>query len=402
MIINALLILYILSPKIGYVDYSVIFVFLSFLLSFRYKSQIQIRIDRSISLILLLWVGTILLSIYSDLYYQDLNLFFTLKPIRQIILIVLLGIVIKINKINFERIVNIIIIASILNSLIVITQYILHILHINDSFLLFSNFNSDVLVIFRKPGTFSGYPTASMVSLFGIILMFETKLDKHMILKILIIICLIISLILTARTGFVLCILYLLYFTVKEVKNVKKLILILCSLSLLFLFLININKIGILHKDTINVMFEFIIEKKFSTRSTDSLIESYKSLPQNVSTIFIGNGLFMKSDDEHVSGIGNATVDVGFQIYFFGNGILYLFLILLLYGLYFRLSLYRLTNKKVKRLFIILYGILFLSSLKGDFLFSRGFPDQLLILTLVMYYEKKIIKNTMCDYRIRV
>lgn len=381
MIINALLILYILSPKIGYVDYSILFVFLSFLLSFRYKTSIQIRFDRRVSFILLLWLCTIVLSIFSDIYYQDLNSNFTLKPIRQILLIVLLGIVIKKNKIKFGRIVNIIIIASTLNSLIVITQYLLHLLHINDSFLLFSNFNQDMLVVFRKPGTFAGYPTASLVSLIGIILMFETKIYKRMILKIPIIVCLFISILLTARTGLLLCVLYLLFFTIKEVKKVKKLIPLLFSLSLLVLFIVKMDKIGILHRDTVNVMFESIVEKKIATRSSTASLQSLKYTPQKVSTILIGNGQYMKAD-------GQKTIDSSHQIYFFGKGLFYLFLILTLFLFYYRLATTNLLSFRYKRLFILLYLIVFIVSFKGGYMFSRGYSDQLLLLTLSAYYTK--------------
>lgn len=141
-----------------------------------------------------------------------------------------------------------------------------------------------------------------------------------------------------------------------------------------------------IHSDTVKVMFELFINfangDGVKSQSGSALIDSYtNNYPQYISTVLFGNGLTIKSD------IG-LTVDSGLQILLFGGGIITLILYYYLFILYYKLS--KIREKDLFITYGLIFLLLFISNLKGAFLFGRPVGDAFLILVLgsFFYYYK--------------
>ena len=89
--------------------------------------------------------------------------------------------------------------------------------------------------------------------------------------------------------------------------------------------------LSILPEDTFNVAFEvfinFLNNKGFSSQSSTALLDSYY-FPNNLTTLFFGNGNFMRNDLQ-------LNVDDGFQIMLYGCGIIYLILNCIIFIYYY-------------------------------------------------------------------
>jgi hypothetical protein len=371
--------LFILAPKIGMIDYSALFLLVAYFMT---GEIFPIRFDNRLNRIIALWFLTIIIALLTKILYSDMTMFFIIKPIRQIFIIILLSKILLNKNIDYKHMEKVFVLAAFINGCIIISQYFLHIYHIDDNFMIYG-FNEEINVIYRKPGTFSGYPVAGMVSLFGLIVLLELNTFSKNIFRTILIIVMIASVILTSRMVLIFLFMYMIYYFIS--KSPKKSIMILLTISLSILIFQIYEIEDILPKDTYRVMFEPFINYSnslgFSTDSGSNLLDSYKEWPQKYSTILIGNGRYIKSDN-------NMTVDSGPQVLFFGGGLFYLLFVHVIYILYFKLGVSAASTKE-KITLVILFLFLFVSSLKGNYMFSRGQSDMLTFLTLSIFYKNR-------------
>ncbi len=139
-----------------------------------------------------------------------------------------------------------------------------------------------------------------------------------------------------------------------------------------------------LPEDTFTHSFELFLNysenKSFSTLSTDASLDSYM-WPQKTITWFLGNGKYMTNDY-------NLNVDDGFQIPFYGGGLIYLILILYVYFWYFYKSISR-VKPYFKRVTIFsIFFIVFIANAKLDTIFTRVISDILTMFLALGLYSK--------------
>lgn len=380
MLLGFLLISLILLPKIGLLDLTIVPLFLySIFLVLKNKSLI---LPKFLLGVLFIWLLIFILALLTYLYHGEVSTEVIFKPLRQIILIVLLTYIFLYSKYSIDDIFKFILISSIINSIVVILQYILHVTGISGDFLMIGGFDEEINVVFRKPRLFSGYPPAGMLAVVGMIISFYFLKYKYSTIYLLTLLISISTLILTSRMALMIGFLFLFVLIPSTILKGKKQFFSLMSIPLVVsMFLFYLIQYEILHHDTIGVMFEIFINlmnnEGLQTQSSNSLIDSYlENVPQYISTILIGNGLNIKSD------VG-LTIDAGIQITLFNAGLISLFLYHFIFVLFYIQIVYLTKLDKKYLLYVsLIFVLIFISNLKGGFLFGRISGDVLLMLII--------------------
>ena len=364
----------ILSPKIGALDLSIVALMLVCIITLL-KSKLTIKIPNKFLNLFFLWSLVIVSCLVTFVIIGKVDSNFILKPFRQLILLFLSILIVISYKFRLIDIFKIVLIAATINSSFVIIQLIGHNLFGIEHFMILPVFDINVDVPYRKPGFMSGYPHAGMLSVLGMLclLNFIEKLNR--IVFVLFWLLLTLSLILTSRTALFAGFVPLGIFILMGMRNkvaFKKL-----YLFMLFGVYAIIYILSILPEDTFNVAFEvfinFLNNKGFSSQSSTALLDSYY-FPNNLTTLFFGNGNFMRNDLQ-------LNVDDGFQIMLYGCGIIYLILNCIIFIYYYLLSLKTVQNNLQKNTILFIFILIFLFNFKGDGLFSRVFSD---ILSLIV------------------
>jgi hypothetical protein len=333
------------------------------------------------------WLIALLISTASLLVNGEIDLIFILKPLRQILLIILIYKIVKSYKISTKDFFKIVIIAALINSIVIYIQIIAHNFFGMTEFLLSSSFDSEVNTSFRKPGLMAGYPHSGLFNLVGAISLFYFKKNISVLRFSALFSVLFLTLILTSRTALLLGLLILPVLFISKMRQFKTWKI----LSIIFLFLLSllIWVKNYLPEDVINVAFEVFINyketKQISTASTDALYSSY-DFPLKASTWIFGNGKFMKTDS------GN-NLDDGFHILLFGVGI---FGLCIYYGIFFRLYFYLKKNSKSLlegSIYFILFFVILISNIKADTIFSRLFSEILYFFLFTSYVSTKSLEK---------
>ena len=382
MLLGFLLISLILLPKIGIIDLTVLPLLLySMYLILKKKRLI---FPKFLLGVLFIWLLIFILALVTYLYHGTVSTEVIFKPLRQIILILLLTYAFLYSKYSIDDIFKFILVASIINSIVVVVQYILHVTGISGDFLMIGGFVEEINVVFRKPGLFSGYPPAGMLAVIGMVISFYFLKYKYSTIYLLTLLISLAALMLTSRMALMIGFLFLFVLIPSTILKGKKQFFSLMSIPLIVgLSLFYLIHYEILHHDTIGVMFEIIInlmnDEGLKSHSGEALIDSYlENSPQYISTILIGNGLNTKSD------IG-LTIDSGIQITLFNAGLIALFLYHLIFILLYIQTVYLTKLYKKYLLFVsLLFALILISNLKGGFLFGRITGDALLAIIIGM------------------
>lgn len=394
MLLGFLLISLILLPKIGILDLTIVPLFLySIFLVLKKKKLI---IPKFLLGVLFIWLLIFILALLTYLYHGEVSTEVIFKPLRQIILIVLLTYIFLYSKYSIDDIFRFILIASIINSIVVVLQYILHVTGISGDFLMIGGFVEEINVVFRKPGLFSGYPPAGMLAVVGLIISFYFLRYKFSVKYILALLISISALMLTSRMALMIGLLFLFVLIPATILKGKKQFFSLLSIPLVIgITLFYLIHYEILHHDTVGVMFEIFInlmnDEGVKSASGEALMDSYlENSPQYISTILIGNGLNIKSD------IG-LTIDSGVQITLFNAGLISLFLYHLIFVLLYIQTVYLSKLDKKYLLYVtLIFALIFISNLKGGFLFGRITGDALLAIILgmiILKYKSSLSKS---------
>jgi hypothetical protein len=307
---------------------------------------------------------------------------FFLKPSRQIVLLTLILFIVDRIQLRIEHIFKLILYAALINCVIIAVQLIGHNYFQIPGFMLPAAFDVEVDAPFRKPGLMSGYPHAGLLSIIAMqcLLYFYRRINR--LLFVLIWSIFSISLLVTSRTALLLGIfphLFLLFLGLRSKKALGSILLFLSFGLSIIIYIINM-----LPEDTFTHSFELFLNysenKSFSTLSTDATLDSFM-WPKKTITWFLGNGKYMTNDY-------NLNVDDGFQIPFYGGGLIYLILILYVYFWYFYKSISR-VKPYLKRVTIFsIFFIVFIANAKLDTIFTRVISDILTMFLALGLYSK--------------
>mgnify|MGYP006084339697 CR=1 FL=1 len=366
--IHFLLAIALIAPKIGLIDWPVIFMLIIVFLTFL-KSKLIIKLPKKFYQIALLWGFLIFLSALTFLSNDKVDPIFFLKPFRQILLLALAIIIVKSNNIKLIEFFYVIVIAALLNSTLIGIQLIGHNFFKIQNFLILSNFDMVRDVPFRKPGFMAGYPHSGFLSVIGMycLLSFAKFWNRSTFVVIWVLFTL--TLIVTSRAAFLAGIVPSILFFLMGMKS-KIVFKKLSYYSIIGISTI-IYLVSILPINTYRVAFEMFINfsenKGFTTASSSALLDSFY-FPSHLSTYFFGNGDYMRNDM-------NLNVDDGFQIMLYGCGIFYLLISLLIYIYYAYLSSKGTEIEFQKKLIIFIFMTILFFNLKSDMIFSRVFSD---------------------------
>jgi len=387
MAFSMFIILFLLLPKAGILDFAVIPIALYAF--FLYHKNKRLIITKELEIILFIWLILFLVALLSFIYHGSIYNAIIFKPIRQIILIIIFSIIFIHKEYTIQDLLKIVLIASTINSGVVLLQYMAHLTLYIDDLLIVPGFNEDITVIFRKPGLYTGYPPAGMMAVVGFVISFYFIKKKFALIYIVTLILSIVALMLTSRMALLIALLYSLFLIPYVAFSGKKqlLALVITIVSMIILIGVLISN-EYVHRDTVKVMFELFINfangEGIKSNSGTALVDSYiGNYPQYITTVLFGNGLTIKSD------IG-LTIDAGPQILLFGGGIITLMLYYYLFILYFKLS--KIKEKDLYITYGLLFLLIFISNLKGAFLFGRPIGDAVLVLVIgsyFYYYKRK-------------
>lgn len=380
----------ILLPKIDLVDYSVIplGVFIVVTALFSRKRPVFFPQEILIAIVALFFLQAI--ALISSIYYEKIiaeEIFF--KPARLILILVMLSICFSTIATSIRTVENVIIVAAVVNGAIIFVQYVLHNMGISIDFMLAPGFSEEVNAPFRKPGMVAGYPIAGLLGVYGVtVLLNRLSKEGGKYTLSLFIVCSM-SVLLTSRMALLMLIFVVFVYGIYSLFVGSKLVWV--GIGFIGIIPASAILLGVVHHDTINVMFELFInykdEGQFSSLSGAALLESYGHWPQSLESFMLGNGFSAKSDDGY-------TVDSSAQIMLFGGGVLALIGYNLLLIFYFITTL---KYSKAHLLIFIIFVLDIIANVKMNSLFSRVIGDVLTLLFVSHVYTRYAQKLTKLD-----
>jgi hypothetical protein len=370
------LILYLIVPRVGGADVSIVFLIIP-LLECIYKSKGVICIPKNARLFLILnGLALVLLTVLA-VVHMKITPVHLLKPFRILITFVCLLQIFKFYKVSLSELLSVVIISSLINATFIYIQYFSPFL----GFEQFSNFGSSFDIErstpYRKSGLMTGFPTAGILSLFGFIslVLYNTVNNKryHIVLMIF----LIGTQLITSRTSLYLTLIILLLLMIK-INFRYAFIIAVTAVILIQLFdgLVDerFMKTQVLMFEGINNYFE---HGSFETKSSNSLFSNkHYFMPDDAFTFLLGD---FKSNAD--TGMGLVISDVFFTRVLNGSGIISLLIYLVMYFYMIYLNFRSKMSEKVKVYIYMIYFIVFITSFKGSYIFSSTIGD----ITLFMF-----------------
>jgi hypothetical protein len=295
-----------------------------------------------------------------------------LKPIRNLLLVLLFCILLGKSDFEWDDIFRALIIAGAINSIVVLLQYMFMLLGLDDSILRFypAGMTEGGL---RKPGLSSGYPSSGMLSCISAITaltLFQFKQKRRYFL--LALLCLP-GVFLSARTAvvlflvafFILICLALFFVRIRFLMSVV-LMIIGAVIIVSALFVVD-DRIS----ETFYIMFEFVFvyfdDGELGVRSTDDLIENHYFLPSSLPQWIFGSS-------KSPWGEFGIPSDVWLIQNLLGSGALVVFLYITVF-LFLFLASYRATSGYQRLTTSFVFCFVAIASIKGSFIFSRFVGD---------------------------
>ena len=376
----ALLVLFVLAPKAGVVDFSGLVLGVWFLVAWLMGSRRIILSDDGSLLVPLLWVTLLGLACVAYLVYGQVSAEIIFKPVRQLVLLTMLIYLFRQYELTAIDALKAALVAAAANGLVVILQYVLDAMHIAPDFLIMPGFDASINVPFRKPGLTAGYPVAGMLAVFGIVIAASWLRARRAGWVVLCLLLCMVSVTVTSRMALLFGIVAIVVLVVPAAVARPRLLILYGTIALAGVIAFQ-RYSGLLHYDTIGVMFELFInlsQGQVETKSTTALIESYGLLPDKLLTLLIGNGTYNLSD----SGL---NVDAGFQSIMFSAGGVALLLYVALSWCYFRKAWSAVRGTYFSTAVVLLYVMVMVANLKTDAFFSRSFGDAWLLIVAAGY-----------------
>ncbi|MDQ0431041.1 hypothetical protein ABIC12_002980 [Pantoea agglomerans] len=376
-----LLAFFLILPKFGILDLSLLILFLHFSVAFfTSHEKNKVVINNKIVILFTLTVLLYSLSVFSFFinggdYYDEQFLF---KPLRIIILLFLLSYIVNKRGIPLCSILKAILVASFINSIVIYLQYIDHFLGGSGNILINPNFNESVMTPYRKSGLMSGFPVAGILSFCGSMIAFHFFYKGNGKLYLLLYFIIGLTCFLTSRTAMFLFILgTIAYFLTLCFKNgrVDILLAFICIVTPLFSYVLN-SENDVISK-TRAKMFANVINYYESgdanDYSTNDLFSNHYVMPTSSAVLLIGNSVPPESNV--------VNTDVSFFRITWNNGLLSTFIyvtsFLFMWLVVIKSSCAEFKEKLVA--FVLFLGV-FISNFKGFYFFSRVIGDLIFLI----------------------
>ncbi|MBI6528372.1 hypothetical protein JEP40_04380 [Proteus vulgaris] len=367
-------------PKIGNVDFTIVLLipFSIYILLIK-----RIPINKEVIYSALILFSIQLYVLITSLINQEITPNVLLNPIRELLILLSCYIIIFYLKINFVKIINLLLFIFLLNSILIFLQFFLHIKYGIVNNLYNPEFPEFMVNTVRKPGYFTGYPVAGFISNIGLLSSLYLYSYNKKNYYIFYLVIFFVTSLLTARTALLFNLLVTPFlFLLLSKKHIFIIILT---------FILGLILLSIFHNDfifaifeKIKVVFDLIITQK-GDHSTNDLFNNHYRIPQDIQVFIFGNAL-------------NPQVfsDVGYIQALFKGGIIIFSLILFFYYYIFAIMLNK--SKKDKRSYYFIISIILcfiFYNFKGPYLLSRTVGDYILIifLSLFNYFIDSSSKN---------
>jgi hypothetical protein len=361
------LILFLVAPKYGYIDLTVIFLFVAWILyggAIKWTPEVQIIV---ISFLMIL-----MLSLVSALVNGVITPDIILKPVRIVLVITILFSILAKSRIAGDVTIDALIFAGAINSIVVLLQVGAGFWGFDDSYLrLFPPGETENSL--RKPGLSTGFPSSGLLSCIAAMAAMTLFISKNRNKYLFLAIACYPGIFMSARTAVILFLiggafLVVLFLIRKRFIAIFKLVLLHCILVHIFSkFVAGSPDLS----ELLYIMFEFIYVYQdtgvIGIRSTDDLLENHYFFPRSAMEWFFGNSMPAWSD-------GGIESDVWFVQSLVGSGIfstslyLFAFFYLMFKGL-------KSLEWHAKIIAIISFSFVFISSFKASFIFSRFVGD---------------------------
>lgn len=369
----------ILLPKISWIDYSVLPLGLFVFLAVLRRRKLSIKVPNEIHIAILGFLFLQFAAFVPTIYYEKLiteDILF--KPLRQILILLILSVCFSLRTISINNIEDAIITAAVVNGVIIFAQYILHNTGISIDFMMVPGFDATVNAPFRKPGVLPGYPPAGLLGVYGATLLLDRLAKRGGKAALFLFIICALSVFLTSRMALLMLMLVVFGYGIYALFALKGLVLV--GIGSIVLIPAGAILLNVVNQDTIDVMFELFINylegSGFTSESGTALANSYNQWPTSLATFLLGNGLSATSDYGY-------TVDSSAQVILFGGGIVPLVGYNLLLLFYFWSTF----KKSKSRVLIFLFFLLdVISNIKTNTLFSRVIGDVLTLLFVSHVY----------------
>lgn len=371
--VTLLLSMFIVAPKFGGLDLSLVFLFVAVLVSFGTVGMPKLQAFSAFCTLMLLVLIGGAVAFFSALINADYFSEFTFRPVRTFL--VLFGVYLLFSSFSSDKKIDVLktpfavlFCAATLNSVVILMQYFNHFLGVGDP-LIFSNPGFDRMLDtpFRKPGMMAGYPTAGLLSLGGVLagcfFRYEKVVRSSWVL--LFLFCNFLTVFLTARTSMLV---FLVFFPFLFLRlGLRSGVDGVCfGVSLFFLvgYLMALDNPFI--QGTINKMFANFIsyfkEGSVLDYSSRDLVYNHYELPQDLFTWLIGNSTS--------PGESMVNSDVFFVRTIWANGVFSLILLTLVYVYMWFVAVLGFRSWAKLYVFAIFLSI-FIASFKGSFVVSR-------------------------------
>ena len=317
---------------------------------------------------------------------------YILKPIRNIILIIILTYFIQLRKISLHDVLALVVFIITLHSIVIYLQYILYVTDISKDFLYHPSLTWSSPI--RKVGLSTGFPSAGLIIIFSVLISFYLYYIKHS--KLFFVLALVQSpaLFVTSRAAMYIYIavvpLYLLYLSYKKGSILPFLgyaVFFLAGVIVVYLYLMETVQ-GSVDKMFVNAV-NYYNTGSFHDYSTRHLIsDDHLYFPESVKTFLIGNSLGKES--------GFQQSDISYVRITIGTGVFSLIFYLVAYVMLLHNSMSAVKhNYSLKLLLVALFLSFFLMSFKGHYVFSRIVGDIILIVTVAVIHQSRyyIIKH---------
>jgi hypothetical protein len=366
--LSMFLIFFIVAPKIGYFDFTVVFLILALFVSLK-----SFSFNRSFILYILTIIMVLIVVSFSSVVNSMFSSELILKPIRLILISTLLYYIARANHVTIDGSLKIILFAGMLNSIVVISQVLFSLSGVDDSFLHFYPSGATHGAL-RKAGLAAGYASSGALSAISALLAlwfyFVYKIKSYLFPSLL---CLP-GVFLSSRMAIILFCIFSPFVFLGGVKrkNFRSILSYSIIITILASLVLLASKANQRISDLVYVMFEFVFvflgDGKIGIRSTDDLFLNHYFLPDGgFQAWFFGNSLLPWGD-------GGIPSDVWFVQTLVGSGLLVTVMYLLAFFILFYVALCKCRRKSRFCIFVI-FSIVFISSFKGSFIFSRIVGD---------------------------
>lgn len=386
MIDKILIALFIVSPKIGFLDISLLAMMVHFGLALSSGMNwrgLNLNLDRRLIVAFLFIFLLFILSLFSfflnGAYVFDEQFLF--KPIRLLLILLIYALIINQRELNFESILTSIMLASLINAAVIYIQYYGSFIGISSTFLQNPNFSEAVITPYRKAGMMSGFPVAGLLSFCGSMICFHfyLKFNKLKYLTLYVIIGL--TCFITARTALMLFFVgttFYIFILVFKKRKVGAFALFVAIFVVALGYVSNSdNEVIVKTKEKMFAnIINYVNTGDANDYSTNDLLRNHYVFPSDFETFMFGNSI---PSDQNI-----VNTDVSFFRITWNNGFLSMLVYVFAYFYIWIASYKNVRQDYLSRIItsVIFTGI-FVSNFKGFYFFSRVIGDITILLFLV-------------------